>query len=105
MTHMLAYLGGDSDVLASRRADTTDVRLVVDFPDEQRMLVVMVMQTGEVVMSWTADQGAGRLDDMYLVGNITTIGNTDRHTFDINPTPTRIPVRNGLKLVPLQPRP
>lgn len=70
MPHMIGYLGGDSDTLAARRAVDNDLRLAVEFPDERKMLVICVMQTGEILMDWTdiAVGHGGRASNMHIVG-------------------------------------
>lgn len=53
MPHMLGYLGGDSNTLVARTAKENDVKLAVEYVDDNKMLVVCVMQTGEVMISFT----------------------------------------------------
>jgi hypothetical protein len=73
---MIAYLGGDSDTLAARRAIDNDVRVAVEFPTERKMLVLCVMQTGEIIMSWdhvsTAHPTTQRVGDMYIIGRLVS---------------------------------
>ena len=73
MPHMIAYLGGDSDTLAVRRANREDARIVVEFPDHDRMLVVMVTHKGEICMAWSEVRGAKPVRDIEYVGQITGI--------------------------------
>jgi hypothetical protein len=75
-----------------RRAHTEDVRVAIEFPNEQRMLAISVMQSGEITMTWTPSQGTGRIDEMHYIGRIERIGVTERHHLVLNPTPTMIPV-------------
>ena len=67
---MMAYLGGDTNTLACRRAKTNDIRLAVEFPDHDRMLVMCVMQTGEVVMAWSRVRGSEASEYIEVIGKI-----------------------------------
>jgi hypothetical protein len=83
MSHMIAYLGGDSHTLAVRRAIENDVRLAVEFPTERKMLVICVMQTGEIIMSWDDISGSHpsthRIGEMYVVGQLVSQDNGISH--------------------------
>ena len=84
MPHMIGYLAGDAETFAARKAIDNDLRLAVDFPDERRMLVVVVAQSGDITMTWTSSQGTGRVDEMYLVGKIEPMGRSEvNHTFKV----------------------
>ena len=98
MPHMIGFLAGDADTMATRKAIDHDLRLAVEFPDERRMLLICVMQTGEVTMTWTPTSGgADRVDEMYLVGIVAPLGeSTTHHTFEVNPHPTIIPVTRNI---------
>lgn len=51
--HMLGYLGGDSNTLVARTAKENDIKVAVEFVDHNKMLVISVMQEGEVMVSFT----------------------------------------------------
>ena len=74
MPKMIGYLGGDSNTLVSRRAEENDVRVAVEYVDDNRMLVVCVMQTGEVMVQFTTVRQDNNTDtkvnEMYVVGKI-----------------------------------
>ena len=74
MPNMIGYLGGDSNTLVSRRARENDVKIAVEYEDHNRMLVVCVMQTGEVMVQFTKVRQDNNTDtqinDMYLVGKV-----------------------------------
>lgn len=89
MPHMIGYLGGDQNTLVARRAKENDIRLAVEFPDERNMLVVCVMQTGEILMSWTdtSVHQSGRADAMYHVG--TLVERDGAHVLETDATDIR----------------
>ena len=74
MPRMMAYLGGDSSTLAARRAKNKDIRVAVEYPDHNRMLVFCVMQTGEVVLSWSKVRGHEKSDHIEVVGRVIDLG-------------------------------
>lgn len=107
MPRMMAYLGGDSNTLAARRAKKNDIRIAVEYPDHDRMLVVSVMQTGEVVLAWTKVRGSEATDYIEVVGKVLEIGDgLDYFPANESPTfkpPTAAPVafdNSILRVVP-----
>ena len=104
---MMAYLGGDTNTLACRRAKTSDIRLAVEYPDHDRMIVLTVMQSGEIMMAWTKVRGSEAVDYMEVVGKV--VENDNQLVFitgNEEPTfrpPTTQPVRfdnSILRVVP-----
>ena len=81
MPNMIGYLGGDSNTLVSRRAKENDVRVAVEYVDDNRMLVVCVMQTGEVMVQFTTVRQDNNTDtkvnEMYVVGQVHRSETTD----------------------------
>jgi hypothetical protein len=73
MPRMMAYLGGDSNTLAARRAKTGDIKLAVEYPDHDKMLIICVMQTGEVLLSWTGVRGTAELDHLEVLGKVVEL--------------------------------
>lgn len=76
---MMAYLGGDSNTLAARRAKNKDIRLAVEFTEHDRMLVFCVMQTGEVVLSWSKVRGNEASDHIEVIGKVVDTGKDLRY--------------------------
>lgn len=71
---MIGYLGGDANTLVSRKARENDLRVAIEFEDENRMLVLMVAQTGEVMLAWTEIQPESKPDQLHLIGTIDKQG-------------------------------
>jgi len=67
---MMAYLGGDTNTLAARRAKNNDIRMAVEYPDHDRMLTVCVMQTGEVLVSWSKVRSNEPSEYLEVVGKV-----------------------------------
>lgn len=66
---MIGYLGGDSDTYASRRGNRGDLTFTVEWPDHNRMLVITVMQGGEVCLAWTATRNAPPVRELEYIGH------------------------------------
>ena len=79
MPRMMAYLGGDSNTLAARRAKNKDIRVAVEYPDHNRMLVFCVMQTGEVVLSWSKVRGTDKSEHLEVIGKVVDTGSELRY--------------------------
>lgn len=73
MPRMMAYLGGDTNTLAARRAKDNDIRMAVEYPDHDRMLVVCVMQTGEVMLSWSKVRGSEKCEHIEVIGKVVEL--------------------------------
>lgn len=70
MPHMLGYLGGDSNTLVARSAKENDIKMAVEFVGQEKMLVVCVMQTGEVMVTFTDTHDSGDTCIMHVVGHV-----------------------------------
>jgi len=68
--HMLGYLGGDNNTNVARRAKENDLKLAVEFLDKEKMLVVCVMQSGEVMVTFTDTHDEGDTMIMQVVGAV-----------------------------------
>ena len=70
---MIGYLGGDANTLVARKAVKHDVRVAVEFEDDNRMLTFFVMQDGAVMMGFNtirAEDGVEPTNDIYLLGHV-----------------------------------
>lgn len=67
---MIGYIGGDSNTLAARRANDNDLRVAVEFTDDDRMLTFSVMQTGEIMMAWSAVHGGKPPLHVEVIGKV-----------------------------------
>ena len=76
---MIGYIGGDTNTLAARRAKTSDLKVAVEFTDDDRMLVFCVMQTGEVVLSWSKIRGSEKADHLEVIGRVVDTGTELRY--------------------------
>ena len=80
---MIGYVGGDSNTLVARRAKENDLRFAVDFPDANRMLTIVVFQTGEVCIAWSETAGGSEsVKDFDYVGHVRNADDPDHMYYD-----------------------
>lgn len=95
MPRMIGYMAGDADTYAIRRSQRKPFQVVLDVSDINRMLVLRVEHTGQILMGWTPSVGGQAVRELDYVGHIhhmdpKSIGvpwlewftNPTPHTFD-----------------------